>query len=495
MSGLKMITPGEIRMSADCAHLIAQSGIQFGTSGARGLNTQFTAQVCQAFMVAMIEQLRTRYHFDTVVLGMDNRPSSPLITQYCISALRALGIKVRFGGVLPTPALALYAQQNAMAAVMVTGSHIPHDRNGLKFYHPHGEIDKVDEAAILACRSGVGSLTIQPLPAPDSQITAPYLSRMIDVFPADLCAGLRIGLYEHTSAGRELYASVLRTLGAQVICLGRSEEFVPVDTEALSEQDIAKAEHWTKEHQLDLLFSTDGDGDRPMIADHTGQWHRGDMLGLLSAKALGIEALSVPLNCNSSLELSGEFKQIQRTRIGSPYVIEQLTALTECYEAVAGFEANGGFLLGSDITLGGKAMVRLPTRDALLPLLAILYLSKQCGANLAQLMSQYESRFTASHRLQGIEKASSDRLLTLLQEQPLRLATMLACRDTPKVLSTLDGVRFALDAERIVHLRQSGNAPELRCYAEAPSQQQANELVEMLLSAVLRYFARPAPGS
>ncbi|TMP37658.1 phosphomannomutase [Pseudoalteromonas rubra] len=482
-------------MSADCAHIFAQSGIQFGTSGARGLNTQFTAQVCQAFMVAMIERLSARYHFGAVVLGMDNRPSSPQIAQYCSSALRALGIEVRFGGVLPTPALALYAQHNAMAAVMVTGSHIPHDRNGLKFYHPHGEIDKADEAAILACRSVLGPLTIQPLPVPDSLVTSPYLSRMVDVFPADLCAGQRIGLYEHTSAGRELYASILRTLGAQVICLGRSEEFVPVDTEALSEQDIVTAKHWTKEHQLDLLFSTDGDGDRPMIADHTGHWHRGDMLGLLCAKALGIKALSVPLNCNSSLELSGEFKQIQRTRIGSPYVIEQLTVLAERFEAVAGFEANGGFLLGSDITIEGRTMVRLPTRDALLPLLAILYLSKRCGTNLAQLMSQYESRFTASHRLQGIEKTASDRLLALLQQQPQRLAAMLTCRGTPKVLSTLDGVRFALDAERIVHLRQSGNAPELRCYAEAPSQQQANELVDTLLSAVMQYVSRPAPGS
>ncbi|WP_349287989.1 hypothetical protein [Pseudoalteromonas sp. XMcav2-N-2] len=54
---------------------------------------------------------------------------------------------------------------------------------------------------------------------------------------------------------------------------------------------------------------------------------------------------------------------------------------------------------------------------------------------------------------------------------------------------------IALYAGYMVNLRQSGNEPELRCYVEAPSQQQANELVEILLSALVRCFSNPAPGS
>ncbi|WP_125721819.1 phosphomannomutase [Pseudoalteromonas rubra] len=481
--------------SANCAQLIAQSGIQFGTSGARGLNSQFSAEVCQAFMLAMTGQLQARYGFDEVVLGMDNRPSSPQIAQYCASALGAQGIKVHFAGVLPTPALALYAQRYGMAAVMVTGSHIPHDRNGLKFYHPLGEIDKADEAAILSARAVPEPFELQPLPTPDDTICSPYVARMLDAFPADLCAGLTIGVYQHTSAGRDLYVSVLQALGARVRCLGRSNTFVPVDTEALSEQDKEQARQWCAEHQLDLLFSTDGDGDRPMIADHSGRWLRGDILGLLCAKALGIEALSVPLNCNSSLEHCGEFKAVLRTRIGSPYVIEQLSTLTEQYRTAAGFEANGGFLLGSDIRIHGKVIERLPTRDALLPLLAILSLLKRRDITLAQLCCQYERRFTASDRLQGLEKASSTGLLSALSEQPQWLAEVVSCNAVPRVLSTLDGIRFALDAERIVHLRPSGNAPELRCYAEASSQQQAEALVSTVLGALAQRLSMPVPGS
>lgn len=481
--------------SVNCAQRIAQSGVQFGTSGARGLNDGFTAQVCQAFMVAMIAQLQPRYGFSGVVVGMDNRPSSPKIAQNCISALHDLGMAVQFAGVLPTPALALYAQRNKMAAVMVTGSHIPFDRNGLKFYHPYGEIDKADEAAIVACRAVPSPMNIQPLPDPDHKISLPYLSRMLDAFPADLCAELTIGVYQHTSAGRDLYVAVLEALGAKVICLGRSSEFVPIDTEAVSERDKSLARQWACEHRLDLVFSTDGDGDRPMIADHSGHWLRGDILGLLCAKALNIEALSVPLNCTTSLELCGEFKQVRRTRIGSPYVIEQLTHLADIYPTVAGFEANGGFLLGSDVMMNDKVIERLPTRDALLPLLAILYLARQRGVTLAQLVRQYAMRFTASNRLQGVALANSEALLVALQAQPQKLAKVLKCDGVPTISSTLDGVRFVLEDGCIVHLRQSGNAPELRCYAEASSQQQADELVEILLGALAQQVSMPVPGN
>ncbi len=124
---------------------------------------------------------------------------------------------------------------------------------------------------------------------------------------------------------------------------------MPIDTEAVSEQDEQKALQWTKDYQLDLLFSTDGDGDRPLVADEKGRWLRGDILCLLAAKALKIQALAVPVSCNTAIEQSGCFLQVLRTRIGSPHVIEAFGQLQQ-YQAVAGFEANGGFLLACDLT-------------------------------------------------------------------------------------------------------------------------------------------------
>lgn len=95
-------------------------------------------------------------------------------------------------------------------------------------------------------------------------------------------------------------------LGATVVSLARSDEFVPIDTEAVSEDDRNKAITWAKKYQLDAIFSTDGDGDRPLIADEYGNWLRGDILGLLCSLELAADAVAIPVSCNSTIS-SGNF--------------------------------------------------------------------------------------------------------------------------------------------------------------------------------------------
>lgn len=130
--------------------VLSESGISFGTTGARGLVTQFTQQVCMAFTQAFAGVIQQHFTFNSVAIAIDNRPSSYAMVQACASALIALGLKPIYFGVVPTPALAFMAMQQNIPVIMVTGSHIPFDRNGLKFYRPDGEITKADELAILA---------------------------------------------------------------------------------------------------------------------------------------------------------------------------------------------------------------------------------------------------------------------------------------------------------------------------------------------------------
>ena len=51
-------------------------------------------------------------------------------------------------------------------------------------------------------------------------------------------------------------------------------------------------------------------------------------------------------------------------------------------------------------------------------------------------------------------------------------------------VSTVDGLRVTFVSEEVVHLRASGNAPELRCYTEAGSEQRAVELNEEALTVL-----------
>ncbi|MGB2105477.1 MAG: phosphomannomutase, partial [Glaciecola sp.] len=143
-------------------NIIAESGIQFGTSGARGLVEQFTPQVCAAFAHAFISGIKTQFEFATVAVAIDNRPSSPAMAQACVSALEQLGIEAVYYGVVPTPALAYVSIQDRIPSIMITGSHIPFDRNGLKFYRPDGEISKVDEQTILNADAEFSSINALP---------------------------------------------------------------------------------------------------------------------------------------------------------------------------------------------------------------------------------------------------------------------------------------------------------------------------------------------
>ncbi|WP_045444619.1 phosphomannomutase [Citrobacter sp. S-77] len=459
--------------------VINTSGIAFGTSGARGLVTDFTPTVCAAFTVSFVAVMQQRFSFDAIALAIDNRPSSYAMAQACAAALADKGINAIFYGVIPTPALALQSMADKIPAIMVTGSHIPFDRNGLKFYRPDGEITKADELAILNTQATCNQLVLEELSV--SPVAAEnYISRYLSLFPTPFLKRKRIGIYEHSSAGRDLYKPLFKALGAEVISLDRSDSFVPIDTEAVSEKDRAKALKWVKDFELDAIFSTDGDGDRPLISDEKGQWLRGDILGLLCSLALSVDAVAIPVSCNSVISSGHYFKHVELTKIGSPYVIAAFSELSQNYDRIAGFEANGGFLLGSDVTINGEVLSALPTRDALLPAIMLLYSSRE--KNISSLVEQLPRRYTHSDRLQNICFEKSRKLIDMGAVNQQSLLNSIGLQDEIAVsVDITDGIRITLGSGSIVHLRPSGNAPELRCYAEANSLVIAQDIVETVL--------------
>ncbi|EDU61607.1 phosphomannomutase [Providencia stuartii] len=471
-------------MYKNTSDIIKTSGIQFGTSGARGLVTQFTNEACAAFTHAFINSIKNKFSFHQVAIAIDNRPSSEFIATACIEAIKQKGIEAIYYGVIPTPALAYTAMKSNIPCIMVTGSHIPFDRNGMKFYRPDGEITKVDEIEILNDNSEFEISHIQPSPLLISSLaTEKYIDRYLSIFDNTLLAGKRIGLYEHSSAGRDIYPIIFKKLGADVISLDRSDQFVPIDTEAVSKEDKEKAKNWSRLYKLDAIFSTDGDGDRPLVADENGEWLRGDILGLLCALEMQIEALAIPVSCNTAISSHKTFKCVKQTKIGSPYVIEAFSDLAKDYKKIAGFEANGGFLLGSNIEINSKKLSALPTRDAVLPFLMLLSAAKEKG--IAQLAEALPQRFTFSDRIQNFATEKSKAILAKAKENPKHILQHLGFGNEQLLdLNTVDGLRMTLSNGNIIHLRPSGNAPELRCYAEAADYDTAQSIVRQSLDNI-----------
>ncbi len=308
---------------------------------------------------------------------------------------------------------------------------------------------------------------------------APYRARYADFFGRAL-QGQTIGVYEHSAVGRDLVGEVLRALGAQTISLGRSDRFIPVDTEALRPEDEELAKGWAREHRLDAIVSTDGDADRPLVADENGHFLRGDLLGALTARFLGVQTIVTPVTSNSALDRPGLFASVIRTKVGSPFVIAGMQqAKAEGAETIIGFEANGGLLLGSDITRDGKTLAALPTRDAMLPILATLCLAAETRQTLSQLAAEARFAIALSNRLQEVPQERTAALIARLDaENPSFRETEFAAQGGVAARDRSDGLRLTLGNGATVHFRASGNAPELRVYVEAADQAAAEALLQ-----------------
>jgi len=471
------------------AELMAQSGVGFGTSGARGLADAMTDRVCYLYTVGFLQYLEKAGAIrpgDAVALAGDFRPSTPRIMAAAAVAIAELGYRPINCGNIPSPAVAGFGFEEGIASLMVTGSHIPDDRNGIKFNLPTGEVLKADETGIReqlvtverTLFDDTGTFeTATELPPVDSTAYRRYLARYLDFFPAQCLAGKRILVYEHSSVAATALTEVFAGLGADIARRGYSEQFVPVDTEAIRKEDEALAREWAASEHFDLLVSTDGDGNRPLVGDEHGRWLRGDVAGVLTAHFLDAEAVVTPVSSNTVAEKSGWFDRVERTRIGSPYVIEGMQRLQdEGLKRVVGYEANGGFLTMGPLEQEGRLLAPLPTRDAMIVALSVLLLAGRHGVSVSQLGQLLPPRFTASDRLKNFPTEISQRRISTLAGDPAAVATIFPALGEPVAEDTTDGLRLTFGNQEVVHLRPSGNAPELRCYTEADSEQRARQL-------------------
>lgn len=548
--------------------------LKFGTSGLRGLVVDMTdLEVyinAQGFLRYLVAEERVAPGAP-VVLGRDLRShdptsglvSSPRIAAAAALAIRDLGHPVINVGTLPTPALASYALAGGpsggppLAAMMVTGSHIPANRNGVKFYQPSGEVLKSDEAGILNAVRSVRAdqysrSAEESIFGPDGQLKSPvdvgeetpegirrYADRYLAPFVAqsesiEPLAGLRVVVYQHSSVARDLLVEILGGLGAAVVPTDRVDHFVAVDTEDVTVDDEAKYRKLVLRHAADALVSTDGDGDRPLVVDERGRFHRGDVLGIVCAEYLEATFAAVPVSATDAIERHLTGLDVQRTRIGSPYVIEAMNAaITGGHRRIVGWEANGGFLTATPFALNGQPMAPLPTRDAVLPILAVLLTSVTRRASVSALFAGLPARATRAGLLDDFAPDRSQALLTRVRPAdasitgvrfgdeisvhrdgrwvPTEEASVAGVKTVigqyfgPSLglgevveLNLVDGVRIYFDGGQIIHLRPSGNAPQFRVYTVADDQATADALVEAAIAephGVLRTMERDLLGA
>ena len=227
--------------------------LRFGTSGLRDMVLNMTDMECYINTKGFIAYLNDEGEFEkggSIAIAGDRRPSTPRIKRAVAAAIRDSGGMVDDQGLVSSPALGFYAMELGIPSIMVTGSHIPADRNGIKFTKRSGEVLKSDEEGILAgvarCREEVygtspenslfeedgmfkndACLATEILVEDDEyrgKSAEMYINRYTGVFGSSTFGeDTKIFLYQHSAVGRDIVKEIFELLGAKVIAPDTSE--------------------------------------------------------------------------------------------------------------------------------------------------------------------------------------------------------------------------------------------------------------------------------
>jgi phosphomannomutase len=228
----------------------------------------------------------------------------------------------------------------------------------------------------------------------------------------------------------------------------------------------------------------------------------GDLLGMISAEYLDADSVVVPISCNDAVDrgrLAGALEP--KTRIGSPYVIAgMIGAAGKGRRRICGWEANGGFLAGSDIEKNGRVLKKLATRDAMLPILCVLFAAREQGTTLAELFGRLPRRFSKSALLPDFPRSLSLEIVKRftpdspeVREQLERIMPGDLGLGKIAQMDYTDGVRMTFGGGDVIHFRPSGNADEFRVYAVADTEERAALLAERAVAepdGILRSLGR-----
>ena len=529
--------------------------LAYGTSGRRGKVVDLTQLEIYINATAELVYLQSLaaagggiQQGDVFYFARDLRPSSSEfvpaeqgrgeIAQAIVAAIRDAGMQPINMGLIPTPALASFALARGKGCMMITGSHIPFDRNGYKTYSSQGELLKQEEEPInqqveqvrarlyqqpweqsLFDERGMFKTGSQPLPPEQGAARSAYIERFAVFFESYSLSGKRVLVYQHSAVGRDVLVEILERLGADVVTGGRSDTFVPIDTENIDADELAVMQGLADQAAassgpLHAMVSTDGDSDRPLVlgVDPSGHVHfyGGDLVGMVVAEYLQADAVVVPISCNDAVD-RGQLASVvePKTRIGSPYVIAGMeAALAKGKKRVCGWEPNGGFLTGSAFEQNGAVLPPLLTRDAALPILCVLFAAEQSGISIVDLFARLPKRFSKAALLKDFARATALKIVARFSS-PTGQATPAILQDLAQFFPVgdgfsdiahvdyTDGVRVLFANGEVAHLRPSGNADELRFYAVADTQDRADAMAAFGVAepeGILRMMEKAVDG-
>ena len=294
----------------------------FGTDGVRGVfGDDLTAD--------LVEQLGAAYgtwsQGESVLVGRDTRASGPELERALVAGLAAAGSRAVSGGILPTPAVALLAEESG---AVVSASHNPPVYNGVKFFRKGWKLEDEDEEAIEALLGAANDQASEgPQPAEDARSGRygdDYVELVCERFGAPL-DGLRLAVDCANGAMFEVGPKAIEWLGAHVVTMGNRPDGTNINV-GCGATDLDLLSRTVADGAFDLGVAFDGDGDRMLAVDAEGRPLDGDEILAVVALYLGVDLVAATemtnLGFHRLMEANGV--RVLTTAVGDRYVLEAL---------------------------------------------------------------------------------------------------------------------------------------------------------------------------
>lgn len=416
----------------------------FGTDGVRGVaNEGLTPEIALALGRAFGARLGAG---SRVLVGRDTRLSGPMLEGALAAGLTSAGASVVLGGVLPTPAVAeLVVETGASAGVVISASHNPFPDNGIKLFGADGfKLPDADEAAIEREMESDGP---RPVAGDIGRVEQwagaadHYLDHLLGKVSPDL-SHLSVALDCANGATFITAPEALRRLGARCDVIGDAPDGVNIN-HGCGSTDLSALRHRVVEGGHDLGLAFDGDGDRVLGVDASGDVVDGDQIlavcalwmrakGLLAGNAVVTTTMT---NLGFRRAMSDVGIEVRWTDVGDRYVLEEMR--------------QGGYVLGGEQSGHLINLHHGPTGDGLAAGLTLLSALSETGRSLADAAS--------------VVVRLPQKLVNVRVDDRSLLA------GAAEVWQTVADAEAALGDNGRVVLRPSGTEPLVRVMVEAPT--------------------------
>ena len=416
----------------------------FGTDGVRGI-------VGDDLSLDLVERLGRAVTLWSgrarVLVGRDTRASGPELEAALTRGVVSAGGTAVLAGVLPTPAVALLAQD---LGAVVSASHNPPEYNGVKIFDREGRKlrdDEEEEIEALFDSPARNGGSVERLDGAGEG----YLRHVVERFGSDL-SGLHVAVDCANGAFFELAPAAFDALGAKVTAIGVAPDGTNINTHC-GATDLAALSRTVLESGADLGVAFDGDGDRMLAVDERGQTLDGDQILAILAPALGVELVAVTVMTNLGFHrlMDEHGIRVVTTAVGDRYVLE---ALRE-EGGLLGGEQSGHILWLRDHVTGDGLAAALTLCSAL---------AGRTPSEAASAMTRYPQA-----------------------KENVRVSRRPADGELPSaVADEVDRVNATLGEEGRVLVRFSGTEPLVRVLAEAPTEEEAAHFSATIAALVAR---------